>query len=108
MKFLLKCNVIRGGEILPAGRTIEVSPTEAEIMKEYGEIAEGKAESATLSVMTEAFDADTPTPVCETAEPDKETVSIFEEANAEKTTAKKASAKKPAAKKKTTKKTTKK
>jgi len=55
MKFRLKCNVIRGEDIFRAGQEIDISPAEAETMKNVGEIV---AEDVTLSVMESAASPD--------------------------------------------------
>ena len=102
MRIRLKCNVVRGGEIIPAGREIEVSPAEAEAMKDVVDIEGDQIEMVVMDApMTE-----TETEIAETEDSqDDETLPLVESPSP----SKKSAAKKPAARKKSTsKKTTKK
>lgn len=102
MRFRLKCNVVRGGEILPAGREISVSPAEAEAMKDLGEIVGDQVEMVVMDAPTTEPEAK----ITETEDSqDEETLPLAETPSpAKKTAAKKSTTKKKSASKKTTKK----
>ena len=101
MRLLLKCNVIRGEDIFRAGQEIEISPAEAEAMKNVGEIV---AENVTLSVMESAASPDVIELPAAPVDEETDTVPLAPIPK----TAKKTTAKKPAKSKSAAKKTTKK